>query len=95
MRSGYANHRATATPAIDLSSGPYGTLYTVGMTKDASGLYAKVLDSRARRTYHRFGWYRELRQFARHFVLPFMDADPRSALPHRREETERLREVVG
>ena len=30
---------ATATPAIDLSKGPHGTLYTVGMTKDGSGNY--------------------------------------------------------
>ena len=30
---------ATATPAIDLSSGAHGTMYTVAMTKDESGNY--------------------------------------------------------
>jgi hypothetical protein len=30
---------ATATPAIDLSIGPHGTLYTVAMTKDSSAQY--------------------------------------------------------
>jgi hypothetical protein len=30
---------ATATPAIDLSIGPHGTLYTVAMTKDSSAKY--------------------------------------------------------
>src|SRR5580704_13289792 len=29
----------TSTPVIDLQSGPHGTIYVVGMTKDASGGY--------------------------------------------------------
>ena len=44
-------------------------------------------------TMERYGLHPELRQFARHFVLPFMEADPRSVLPHRREEIDRLREA--
>ena len=30
---------ATATPVIDLSAGPHGTIYTLGMSKDSSGNY--------------------------------------------------------
>jgi len=43
----------------------------------------------------RYGWHPELRRFARHFILPFIEADPRSALPHRREEIDRVREAIG
>ena len=43
----------------------------------------------------RYGWHPELRRFARHFILPFIEADLRSALPHRREEIERLRQGIG
>jgi hypothetical protein len=46
-------------------------------------------------TIARYGCHPELRWFARHFVLPFIDADPRSALPYRREEIERLRDAVA
>ena len=42
----------------------------------------------------RYGWHPELHRFARYLVLPFIGADPRSALPHRREEIDRLREAV-
>src|SRR5450755_1445200 len=34
-------------------------------------------------------WRRYLRRFAQHFVLPFMDTDRRSVLPHRRAEIAR------
>jgi hypothetical protein len=46
-------------------------------------------------TAERYGWLPELRRFARHLVLPFVDADPRRTLPHRREEIDRLREAVA
>jgi hypothetical protein len=43
----------------------------------------------------RYGWQPELCSFARHFVLPFVEADPRSSLPHRREEIDRLLEAIA
>ena len=46
-------------------------------------------------TAQRFGWHRELRQFGRHFVLPFLDDDPRARLPHRRAEAGILRATIG
>jgi hypothetical protein len=46
-------------------------------------------------TMARYGRHPELVQFARYYVLPFTDADLRSALPHRREQIEKLKEMVG
>jgi hypothetical protein len=46
-------------------------------------------------TADRYGWKPELRSFARYCVLPFVDTDPRSVLPQRREEIDRLRAGVA
>jgi hypothetical protein len=46
-------------------------------------------------TAERYGWHPALRGFGRHFVLPFLDDDPRARLPHRREEAELLRAGVS
>jgi hypothetical protein len=46
-------------------------------------------------TMARYGRHPELVQFARYYVLPFTDADLRCALPHRREQIEKLRQMVG
>jgi hypothetical protein len=46
-------------------------------------------------TAERYGWHPALRRFARHFVLPFLDDDPRARLPHRREEAELLRAGIA
>jgi len=46
-------------------------------------------------TMARYGRHPELVQFARYYVLPFTDADLRCALPHRREQIEKLKEMVG
>lgn len=46
-------------------------------------------------TMERYGPHPELCTFARLFVLPFVQADLRGALAHRREENDRLRELVG
>jgi hypothetical protein len=42
-------------------------------------------------TAERYGWHPALYKFGRHFVLPFLDDDPRARLPHRRDEAELLR----
>jgi hypothetical protein len=42
-------------------------------------------------TADRFGWHPDLRRFGRYFVLPFLNDDPRAALPHRRIEIERFK----
>jgi len=42
-------------------------------------------------TAERYGWHPSLRRFGRHFVVPFLDNDPRAQLPHRRAEAEILR----
>jgi hypothetical protein len=46
-------------------------------------------------TAQRYGWHPALRRFGRHLVLPFLDDDPRSRLPHRRAEAEQLRAAIG
>ena len=46
-------------------------------------------------TMARYGRHPDLSRFARYRVLPFTEADPRSALPHWRDEIERLRDLVG
>lgn len=46
-------------------------------------------------TMERYGCRPELLQFARYHVLPFVDADLRRALPHRREQIDKLKEKVG
>lgn len=43
----------------------------------------------------RYGWHPTLRRFGRHFVLPFLDDDPRARLPHRRDEAESLRAAIA
>jgi hypothetical protein len=42
-------------------------------------------------TADRYGWHPDLRRFGRHLVLPFLQDDPRAALPHRRVEIERFK----
>jgi hypothetical protein len=42
-------------------------------------------------TADRYGWHSDLRRFGRYFVLPFLNDDPRAALPHRRIEIERFK----
>jgi len=46
-------------------------------------------------TMTRYGQHPDLVRFARYYVLPFIDADPRRAMPHRRDEIERLREMLA
>jgi ADP-heptose:LPS heptosyltransferase len=46
-------------------------------------------------TMARYGQHPDLVQFARYYVLPFTGADLRHALPHRRNEIERLRAIVS
>jgi hypothetical protein len=46
-------------------------------------------------TAERYGWHPALRRFGRHFVVPFLDDDPRARLPHRRHEAELLRAGIG
>lgn len=45
-------------------------------------------------TMERYGRRPELVQFARYHVMPFIDADLRRTLPHRREQIERLKKMV-
>ena len=42
-------------------------------------------------TADRFGWDPALRRFGRYLIFPFLDDDPRSKLPHRRDEVDRLK----
>ena len=46
-------------------------------------------------TLERYGPQPQLQVFGRYRVLPFLAEDPRHVLPHRREETERLRALLG
>lgn len=46
-------------------------------------------------TAQRYGWHPQLRRFGRHFILPFLNDDPRTRLPHRRAEAELLRAGIG
>jgi len=46
-------------------------------------------------TAQRYGWHPQLRRYGKHFILPFLDDDPRSQLPHRRAEAELLKAGIG
>jgi hypothetical protein len=54
------------------------------------GRYVEAMQSLLITT-DRYGWHPDLRRFGRYFVLPFIEDDPRAALPHRRIEVERFR----
>jgi hypothetical protein len=58
------------------------------------GRYVEAMQSLLITT-DRYGWHHDLRRFGRYFVLPFLEDDPRAALPHRRIEIERERFRAG
>lgn len=92
LRDGFAAAQAEFDDPVPLSFGWYRQLISLMLLE--RGKYVDAAHSLLV-TAARYGWHPELRSFARHFVLPFIGADPRSALPHRREEIGRLREAVG
>ena len=92
LSQGFASAQAEFDDPVPLSFGWYRELISMMLLE--RGQYVDAVHSLLL-TAERYGWHSELRHFARHFVLPFMDADLRSVLPHRREEIDRLREAVG
>jgi hypothetical protein len=92
MSNGFAAAQAEFDDPVPLSFGWYRELISAMLLE--RGKYVDAAHSLLI-TAARYGWHPELRRFARHFILPFMDADPRSALPHRREEIDQLREAVA
>jgi len=92
LRDGFTAAQMEFDDPVPLSFGWYRELISLMLLE--RGKYVDAAHSLLLTT-ARYGWHPELRRFARYFVLPFIDADPRSALPHRREEIERLREGVA
>lgn len=92
LSDGFAAAQAEFDDPVPLTFGWYIEVITLNVLE--RGRYADAVRSLLV-TAGRFGWHPELKRFARNFVLPFMDADPRSALPHRRAEQDRLRAAVA
>jgi hypothetical protein len=92
MSNGFTAAQAEFDDPVPLSFGWYRELISAMLLE--RGKYVDAAHSLLI-TAARYGWHPELRRFARHFILPFMDADPRSALPHRREEIDQLREAIA
>lgn len=92
LTDGFAVAKAEFDDPVPLSFGWYQELISVMLLE--RGRYVDAVHSLLVTT-ERYGWHPELLQFARYFVLPFLDVDPRSALPNRRVEISRLREAVA
>jgi len=92
LQNDFAAAQAEFDDPVPLSFGWYRQLISLMLLE--RGKYVDAVHSLLV-TIDRYGCHPELRSFARLFVLPFVDADLRSALPHRREEIERLREIAG
>jgi hypothetical protein len=92
LSNGFASAQAEFDDPVPLSFEWYRQLISAMLLE--RGKYVDAAHSLLI-TAARYGWHPELRRFARHFILPFMDADPRSALPHRREEIDQLREAIA
>jgi hypothetical protein len=92
LSNGFAAAQAQFDDPVPLTFGWYRELISLMLLE--RGKYVDAVHSLLV-TIARYGKQAELQQFARHFVLPFVDADPRSALPHRREEIDRLREAIS
>lgn len=92
LNEGFSAAQAEFDDPVPLSFGWYRHLISLMLLE--RGKYVDAVHSLLV-TSARYGWHPELRSFGQHFVLPFVDADPRSALPHRREEIDRLREGVA
>jgi hypothetical protein len=92
LSGGFAAAQAEFDDPVPLSFGWYRELISLMLLE--RGKYVDAVHSLLVTT-ERYGWHPELREFARHVVLPFVAADPRSGLPHRREEIDRIREALG
>jgi hypothetical protein len=92
LADGFSAAQAEFDDPVPLSFGWYTELITLCLLE--RGRYVDAVHSLLV-TAERYGWHPELQRFARHFVLPFTAADPRSVMPHRRAERERLREAVA
>lgn len=92
LADGFAAAQAEFDDPVPLTFGWYIELITLCLLE--RGHYVDAAHSLLV-TADRFGWHAELRRFARHLVLPFLACDPRSALPHRRAERDRLRAAVA
>jgi hypothetical protein len=92
LADGFASAQAEFDDPVPLSFGWYIELITLCLLE--RGRYVEAAQSLLV-TAGRYGWHPELQRFGRHFVLPFLDADPRSVLPHRRVERDRLRDGVA
>ena len=88
LRDGFPAAKAEFDDPVPLSFGWYPRLLTNVLLE--RGHYVDAVHSLLL-TASRYGWHPDLIQFGRYLVLPFVDADPRAALPHRREEIDRLR----
>ena len=91
LRHGFAEAQAEFDDPVPLTFEWYRKLTTMMLLE--RGKYVDSIHSLLVTT-ERYGWLPELRSFARYCVLPFVDADPRSVLPHRREEIDRVREGI-
>ncbi len=92
LSDGFAAAQAEFDDPVPLCFGWYRELISLMLLE--RGKYMDAVHSLLITT-ARYGWHAELREFARHYVLPFLEADLRSALPHRREEIDRLRAGVA
>jgi hypothetical protein len=92
LSDGFATARAEFDDPVPLSFGWYQQLISMMLLE--RGHYCDAVHSLLI-TAARYGWHPELIRFAQYHVLPFIDADPRGVLAHRREEIDKLREAVA
>ena len=92
LSDGFAAAQAEFDDPVPLSFGWYQELISLMLLE--RGQYVDAAHSLLV-TAARYGWHPELIRFARYLVLPFIDADPRAALPHRRREIETLQEAIA
>ena len=92
LTDGFAAAQAEFDDPVPLTFGWYWELITMMLLE--RGRYVDAAHSLLV-TAGRYGWTPELRRYAKYFVLPFVEADPRHKLPHRRAEIEQLRAAAG
>ena len=92
LRDGFAAAQGEFDDPVPVTFGWYQQLISTMLLE--RGRYVEAVHS-VLITAARYGWYPDLIRFARYHVLPFVEADPRHVLPHRRDEIDQLRQAVA
>ncbi len=92
LSDGFAAAQAEFDDPVPLTFDWYIEVITLNVLE--RGRYADAVQSLLV-TANRFGWHPDLKRFARTHILPFLNADPRSTLPHRRAQQDQLRAAVA